>query len=40
LENPSVDVRMILKWMLQKLLGMTRTELIWPKISGGLLCMR
>jgi hypothetical protein len=42
LENLSVEGRVILKWILKNLDGVTWTEFIWLRtdISGGLLAIR
>jgi len=41
LENPDVDGRAILKWILKKCVGETKTGFVWLWIGtgGGLLCM-
>jgi len=42
LEDPDVDERIILKWMLRKWDGVVWTVLIWLRIGpgGGHLCMK
>jgi hypothetical protein len=42
LEDPGIDGRIILKWILERLGGGAQNGLIWLRIGtgGGLLCIR